>query len=43
MTWCANELVTDEAIVAGWNDPGLPSLISLHMGCIQRNHYGSLL
>ena len=25
MTWCANELVTDEAIVAGWNDPGLPS------------------
>ena len=32
MTWCANELVTDEAIVAGWNDPGLPSLISYTWG-----------
>ena len=32
MTWCANELVTDEAIVTGWNDPGLPSLTSYPWG-----------
>lgn len=32
MTWCANELVTDEAIVCGWNDPGLPALTSYTWG-----------
>ncbi len=32
MTWCTNELITDEAIVVGWNDPGLPSLTDYTWG-----------
>ena len=30
--WYANELTTDETIIAGWDDPGLPSLLDCTWG-----------
>lgn len=32
MTWCANQMITDETIVNSWSDAGLPSLANCTWG-----------